>query len=152
MKRCIAFAVLGTILVAAVCFSALGSNDQQLPPGAWSTYRMVCNIEELWGEVSFALDLSDDKLLEMRPDFQKAWDTRDEITGGITAPEDVLPSIDKLGALGNELVSQVKKKLTDEQSAKLSMWVKLHNARLNMVQTSARSALAERSARQEKEE
>jgi hypothetical protein len=138
MKNNLTFVVLGAVLVAAIGFCALGTHAQQTPGGAWNSYQMMCDIEGLWAQVTFTLGLSDAKLLEMRQSFQKAWDARNKITAGITSGKDVLPSIDRLNALGSELLSQVKKDLTEEQFTKLSPWIEMQNARLQM----ARSAIA----------
>lgn len=135
MKKNVALAVLGTVLVAAVGFCTLGTHAQQMPGGTWNTYRVACNIEDLWAEVGFTLEVSDAKLLEMRPDFQKAWDARDEITTGIKSSKGVLPGVEKLEALGSELLSKVKKNLTEEQFAKLSPWIEMQNVRLEMARS-----------------
>jgi len=138
MKNNVTFVVLGTVLVAAVGFCALGTHAQQAPGGAGSSYQMMCNIEGLWAQVTFTLEVSDAKLLEMRQSFQKAWAARNKITAGITSGKDVLPSIDRLEALGSGLLSQVKKDLTEEQFTKLSPWIEMQDARLQMT----RSAIA----------
>jgi hypothetical protein len=143
--------VLGTVLVAALGLCALGIHAQQGGSGARSGYGTACNIEGLWAEVAFTLKVADAKLLEMRPAFQKAWGSRDEISAGVTSTEEIMPGVDKLEALGGELLDLVKKNVTEEQFTKLSPWVEEQKGRVEMVRQSARIAATVERLRRERE-
>jgi hypothetical protein len=85
--------------------------------------RVACNIEGLWAQISFEAKLPDDKLLSMRQDFQKAWDTREEISGEMTSREAMVESLEKLNETYGALVDTVKKKLTEDELAELQPWL-----------------------------
>lgn len=151
MRPKVSMVVLGTVLVVALGLCALGIHAQQAGRGARSSYGTACNIEGLWGEVAFTLKVADAKLLEMRPAFQKAWGSRDEISAGITSTEEIMPGVDKLEALSGELLDLVKKNVTKEQFAKLSPWIEEQKGRVEMVRQSARIAATVERLRRERE-
>jgi hypothetical protein len=152
MRKKVSVPVLGTVLVVAFGLCALGIHAQQRGQSAGSGYRMACNVEGLWAEVAFTLKVADAELLKMRPDFQKAWNTRDKLTADITSTDKIMPGIDKLETLGNELVGSVKKSVTEEQFAKLSSWIEEQKSRLEMLRQSAQLVTTIQRHRQERGE
>lgn len=151
MRPKVSMIVLGTVLVVALGLCALGIHAQQGGSGVRSSYGTACNIEGLWAEVTFTLKVADAKLLEIRPAFQKAWGSRDEISAGITSTKEIIPGVDKLEALGGELLDLVKKNVTKEQFAQLSPWVEEQKTRVEMVRQSARLAATMERLRLERE-
>ena len=71
--------------------------------------------------------------MESRPDFQEAWDARNEVSAEITSREDIISNLGELADTFIVLRDAVKKGLTDEEFGKLSEWLEQQESMLEMM-------------------
>lgn len=152
MKKRVSMTVWAALLVVSLVLSTLGANAQRTGGRALGSARQACNLEGLWAQVTFNAKVANAKLLEMRPDFQRAWDARAEVSSGITTRAAMLPGIEKMDELFHELMAEVKKKLTEEQFDSLSSWLEEQESILEMTKQMARLAAKVKSRRREPQE
>ncbi len=143
MKKGVSVTLWIAVLVVALVLSTFGAHaqrEEKTERGIIGLARMLCNIEGLWAEVAFTAKAADAKLLKMRPDFQKAWDARNEVGAGMTLPEDMASSFEKTDKIFSELLDTVKKGLTEEELGRLSEWLEQQKLTVEMMREGLLSA------------
>ncbi len=133
MKGRVSVTLWITVLVVALVLGTFGVHAQRPRRGAGGMARMACNIEGLWAEVAFTANVADETLLKIRPDFQEAWDARNEVSAEITSREDIISNLGELADTFIVLRDAVKKGLTDEEFGKLSEWLEQQESMLEMM-------------------
>jgi len=129
--------VLG--IVAALVVSAVAAQPQMRPGMAGGMLRMACNIEGLWAELAFEAKVSDGKLLQLRGEFQKAWDARKKVGEGITSREDFATGFEEFQKIFTGLLDAVKKQLTEQEFNKLAPWLESQNRIIEMMSEGLRA-------------
>ena len=98
------------------------------PPGGFQSFQARLMIERAvhgsWAFVSFELDVSDEKLVELRKVYQENWEaTKASLKGLADAEPDARRELMQgMMESQRELREKVKAALTDEQGAKLDKW------------------------------
>ena len=123
MRKRISVTACATVVVVALVLSTFGAYAQRGRRGPGGMARMMCNVEGLWAEAAFSAKVADETLLKIRPDFQKAWDARNETGAGMVSREDMVSNLGKLEEIFKTLLDAVKKGLTEEEFGKLSSWL-----------------------------